>query len=347
MGRVRCARKTHLSKGNIPVADNLTTDVQDVVIIGSGPAGYTAAIYASRANLEPLLFTSSVQAGGELMNTTDVENFPGFPDGIMGPELMGHLEAQARKFGTDVQYEDVVELDLQAEPKRITLANGTKHYARAVIIATGSQYRELGLDGESALTGKGVSWCATCDGFFFRDQPLAVVGGGDSAMEEALFLTKFASKVYVVHRRDELRASQIMADRALANEKIEFIWDSAVEAINGETKVESLDIKNLKTGEVNTLDVNGVFIAIGSDPRTDLVKDVLEINPTDGTIQVQEPSTATNIPGVFAAGDVVDGKYRQAITAAGMGAKAAIDVEDYLASNTTASNRPELITEGS
>ena len=329
------------------MADNLTTDVQDVVIIGSGPAGYTAAIYASRANLEPLLFTSSVQAGGELMNTTDVENFPGFPNGIMGPELMGHLEAQARKFGTDVQYEDVVELDLQAEPKRITLANGTKHYARAVIIATGSQYRELGLDGESALTGKGVSWCATCDGFFFRDQPLAVVGGGDSAMEEALFLTKFASKVYVVHRRDELRASQIMADRALANEKIEFIWDSAVEAINGETKVESLDIKNLKTGEVNTLDVNGVFIAIGSDPRTDLVKDVLEINPTDGTIQVQEPSTATNIPGVFAAGDVVDGKYRQAITAAGMGAKAAIDVEDYLASNTTASNRPELITEGS
>ena len=329
------------------MADNLTTDVQDVVIIGSGPAGYTAAIYASRANLEPLLFTSSVQAGGELMNTTDVENFPGFPDGIMGPELMGHLEAQARKFGTDVQYEDVVELDLQAEPKRITLANGTTHYSRAVIIATGSQYRELGLDGESALTGKGVSWCATCDGFFFRDQPLAVVGGGDSAMEEALFLTKFASKVYVIHRRDELRASQIMADRALANDKIEFIWDSAVAAINGDNKVESLDIENLKTGEVNTLDVNGVFIAIGSDPRTDLVKDALEIDPVDGTIKVQEPSTATNIPGVFAAGDVVDGKYRQAITAAGMGAKAAIDVEDYLASNTTASNRPELITEGS
>lgn len=329
------------------MADNLTTDVHDVVIIGSGPAGYTAAIYASRANLEPVMFTSSVQAGGELMNTTDVENFPGFPDGIMGPELMGHLEAQARKFGTDVQYEDVVELDLKAEPKRITLADGSQHYSRSIIIATGSQYRELGLDGESALTGKGVSWCATCDGFFFRDQPLAVVGGGDSAMEEALFLTKFASEVYVIHRRDELRASQIMADRALANDKISFIWDSAVEAINGQDKVESLDIKNLVTGEINTLDVNGVFIAIGSDPRTDLVKDALEIDATDGTIKVLEPSTATNIPGVFAAGDVVDGKYRQAITAAGMGAKAAIDVEDYLASDATASSRPALLSEGS
>ena len=329
------------------MADNLTTDVHDVVIIGSGPAGYTAAIYASRANLETVMFTSSVQAGGELMNTTDVENFPGFPDGIMGPELMGHLEAQARKFGTDVQYEDVVELDLKAEPKRITLADGSQHYSRSIIIATGSQYRELGLDGESALTGKGVSWCATCDGFFFRDQPLAVVGGGDSAMEEALFLTKFASEVYVIHRRDELRASQIMADRALANDKISFIWDSAVEAINGHDKVESLDIKNLVTGEINTLDVNGVFIAIGSDPRTDLVKDALEIDATDGTIKVLEPSTATNIPGVFAAGDVVDGKYRQAITAAGMGAKAAIDVEDYLASDATASSRPALLSEGS
>lgn len=328
------------------MAENLTADVHDVVIIGSGPAGYTAAIYASRANLEPVMFTSSVQAGGELMNTTDVENFPGFPDGIMGPELMGHLEAQARKFGTDIQYEDVVEVDLKAEPKRITLGDGTQHYARAVIIATGSQYRELGIDGESALTGKGVSWCATCDGFFFRDQPLAVVGGGDSAMEEALFLTKFASKVYVIHRRDELRASQIMADRALANEKIEFIWDSAVTAINGEDKVKSVDIQNLKSGEVNTLDVNGVFIAIGSDPRTDLIKDVLDIDETDGTIVVQEPSTATNIPGVFAAGDVVDGKYRQAITAAGMGAKAAIDVEDYLSSNPTASKRPQLLSEG-
>lgn len=329
------------------MAENLTTDVHNVVIIGSGPAGYTAAIYASRANLEPVLFTSSVQAGGELMNTTDVENFPGFPDGIMGPELMSHLEAQARKFGTDVQYEDVVEVDLNAEPKRITLADGTNHYSRSVIISTGSQYRELGLDGESALTGKGVSWCATCDGFFFRDQPLAVVGGGDSAMEEAIFLTKFASKVYVVHRRDALRASQIMADRALSNEKIEFIWDSAVASINGQDKVESLDIQNLKTGEVNTLDVNGVFIAIGSDPRTDLVKGTLEINDADGTIKVLEPTTATNIPGVYAAGDVVDGKYRQAITAAGMGAKAAIDVEDYLAANPAASNRPALLTEGS
>lgn len=312
------------------MAENLTADVHDVVIIGSGPAGYTAAIYASRANLEPVLFTSSVEAGGELMNTTDVENYPGFPDGIMGPELMSRFEAQARRFGTDVQFEDVTELDLSAEPKRITLANGTVHHSRAVILATGSQYRELGLQGESALVGKGVSWCATCDGFFFRDQPLAVVGGGDSAMEEALFLTKFASKVYVVHRRDELRASQIMADRALANEKIEFIWDSTVTAINGDAKVESVDLLNLQSNETNTLDVNGVFIAIGSDPRTDLVKDQLDIDEVDGTIVVREPSTATKLPGVFAAGDVVDGKYRQAITAAGMGSKAAIDVEDYL-----------------
>lgn len=312
------------------MAENLTADVHDVVIIGSGPAGYTAAIYASRASLEPVLFTSSVEAGGELMNTTDVENFPGFPDGIMGPELMGHLESQARRFGTDVQYEDVTELDLTAEPKRITLADGTIHQARAVILSTGSQYRKLGLAGESELTGKGVSWCATCDGFFFRDQPLAVIGGGDSAMEEALFLTKFASKVYVIHRRDELRASQIMADRALAHDKIEFIWNSEVATINGADKVESVDLKNIQTDEVHTLDVNGVFIAIGSDPRTDLVKDQLDLDEEDGTIVVHEPSTATKLPGVFAAGDVVDGKYRQAITAAGMGAKAAIDVEDYL-----------------
>src|SRR5699024_2123906 len=270
----------------------------DVVIIASVPAGYTAAAYASRANLKPVLFTSSVEAGGGLMYPTDVENFPGFPAGVMGPELMGHLEAQARRFGTDVQYEDVTELDLNVQPKRITLADGTIHHARAVILATGSQYRELGLPGESALVGKGVSWCATCDGFFFRGQPLAVVGGGDSAMEEALFLTKFASKVYVIHRRDELRASQIMADRALANEKIEFIWNSTVTAINGEAKVESIDIHNVVEGTTNTLDVNGVFIAIGSDPRTDLVKDQLDIDETDGTIVVQEPSTATKIPGV-------------------------------------------------
>src|SRR5699024_1441557 len=248
----------------ILLAENLTADVHDVVIIGSGPAGYTAAIYASRANLEPVLFTSSVEAGGELMNTTDVENFPGFPEGIMGPELMGHLEAQARRFGTDVRYEDVTELDLNVQPNRITLADGSVHQARAIILSTGAQYRELGLDDEGALVGKGVSWCATCDGFVFRDQPLAVVGGGDSAMEEALFLTKFASKVYVIHRRDELRASQIMADRALANEKIEFIWNSAVTAINGDSKVESVDIHNVVEGTTNTLDVNGVFIAIGS-----------------------------------------------------------------------------------
>src|SRR5699024_5294506 len=220
-------------------------DVHDVVIIGSGPAGYTAAIYASRANLNPVLFTSSVEAGGELMNTTDVENYTGFPEGIMGPGLMIHFVAQARRFGTDVQYEDVTDLDLTAEPKSITLAYGTVHQARVVILATSSHYHDLGLPGESALMGKGVSWCATCDGFFFRDQPLAVVGGGDSAMEEALFLTKFASKVYVIHRRDELRASKIMAERGLANEKIEFIWNSEVTAINGDAKVESVDLHNV------------------------------------------------------------------------------------------------------
>src|SRR5699024_113489 len=263
-----------------------------------------------------------------------------------GPELMSHLEAQARKFGTDVQYEDVVEVDLKAEPKRVTLADGTNHYTRAIIVATGSKYRELGLDGESALTGKGVSWCATCDGFFFRDQPLAVVGGGDSAMEEAIFLTKFASKVYVIHRRDELRASQIMADRALANDKIEFIWDSTVSAINGQDKVESIDITNLKSEEISTLDVNGVFIAIGSDPRTDLAKDFLHIEETVCTFLVSEPSTATSMPSVFAAGAVGDGKYRQAITAAGMGAKAAIDGEDYLGSTSAASKSPQLLSEG-
>lgn len=305
------------------------TDVQDVIIIGSGPAGYTAAIYTARADLNPLVFTGSVTAGGELMNTTDVENFPGFPEGIMGPELMANMEAQARRFGADIQYEDVTEVDLKSAPKKVVLGSGEIHYAKSVILATGSAYRELGLEGEKRLTGHGISWCATCDGFFFREQNIAVVGGGDSAMEEALFLTKFASKVYVIHRRDELRASQIMAQRALDNEKIEFIWDSAVTEIHGESKVEGISVKNLKTQETSELEITGLFIAIGADPRTELVKDQVELN-LDGTIHIQHPSSKTSIEGVFAAGDVIDPTYRQAITAAGSGCVAAQDVETYL-----------------
>jgi thioredoxin reductase (NADPH) len=307
-----------------------TDVVRDVVIIGSGPAGYTAAIYAARANLNPLVVAGSVTAGGELMNTTDVENFPGFPDGIMGPELMSHLEKQATRFGAEVLYEDVVRVDLEAEPKSVTLGNGTEFRSHAVILSTGSAYRELGVDGEKRFSGHGVSWCATCDGFFFRDQNIAVVGGGDSAMEEALFLTKFASTVTVIHRRDELRASKTMADRALAHEKISFIWDTEVIGLDGEDKLKSLQLRNLKTGAESTIDVTGLFVAIGSDPRVDLVRDQLELTDK-GTIKVEHPSSRTSVPGVFAAGDVTDPTYRQAITAAGSGCVAAQDVEHYLA----------------
>ncbi|MCY1158029.1 MAG: trxB [Citricoccus sp.] len=307
-----------------------TDVVRDVVIIGSGPAGYTAAIYAARANLNPLVVAGSVTAGGELMNTTDVENFPGFPEGIMGPELMSHLEKQATRFGAEVLYEDVVSVDLKAEPKVVTLGNGTEFRSHAVILATGSAYRELGVDGEKRFSGHGVSWCATCDGFFFRDQNIAVVGGGDSAMEEALFLTKFASTVTVIHRRDELRASKTMADRALAHEKINFVWDTEVTGLDGEDKLKSLSLRSLKTGAESTLDVTGLFVAIGSDPRVDLVRDQLELTDK-GTIRVEYPSSRTSVPGVFAAGDVTDPTYRQAITAAGSGCVAAQDVEHYLA----------------
>lgn len=305
-------------------------DVRDVIIVGSGPAGYTAAIYTARAALKPLMLASSVEAGGELMNTTEVENYPGFPEGIVGPDLMEHFEKQAARFGTQIEFEDVVDLQLDGDIKKVSTGSGETYYARAVIISTGSAYRELGLPDEKRLSGHGVSWCATCDGFFFREQDIAVIGGGDSAMEEALFLTKFGKTVTVVHRRDSLRASKIMQDRAFNNPKISFLWNSDVEGIDGDNKVTALRLRNNLTGEQSTLAVTGVFVAIGNDPRVALVKDQLELT-AEGTIAVQGRSSRTSIPGVFAAGDVVDPTYRQAITASGSGCVAAIDVEHYLA----------------
>jgi thioredoxin reductase (NADPH) len=305
-------------------------EIRDVIVVGSGPAGYTAGIYTARANLNPLIFAGSVTAGGELMNTTEVENFPGFPEGVQGPELMDKFEQQASKFGAQIEFEDVESLDLQGEVKTVTLASGESYKARTVIVATGSAYRELGLPNEKRLSGHGVSWCATCDGFFFKDQDIAVIGGGDSAMEEALFLTKFARSVTVVHRRDSLRASKIMADRALAHEKITFVWNSEVADVVGGDKVTGLRVRSTVDGTESEIAVTGVFVAIGNDPRTSLVKDVLELTP-EGTIAVEGRSSKTSIPGVFAAGDVVDPTYRQAITAAGSGCVAALDVEHYLA----------------
>ncbi len=314
------------------MTDATPDQVHDVVIVGSGPAGYTAAVYTARANLNPIVLAGSVTAGGELMNTTDVENFPGFPEGIMGPELMMNMEQQARRFGADIRHEDASELKLDQPVKEITLANGQVLHSRAVILATGSAYRELGVPGEKEFSGHGVSWCATCDGFFFRDQNIAVVGGGDSAMEEALFLTKFASKVTVIHRREELRASQIMVDRAHANSAIEFLWNSEVTEVKGEGKVKQLALADTVTGAASTLDVTGLFVAIGHDPRVDLFKEQLDLTP-EGTLQVAGRSSRTSLPGVFAAGDVLDSTYRQAITAAGSGCAAAIDVEHWLADN--------------
>lgn len=312
----------------------MATEAQDVVrnviIIGSGPAGYTSAIYAARADLQPLVIAGSVTAGGELMNTTDVENFPGFPEGIMGPDLMDSMQKQAERFGAEILFDDVTAVELSGVVKVVTLGDGTTYRAHSVILSTGSAYRELGLPDEKRLAGHGVSWCATCDGFFFRDQEIAVIGGGDSAMEEALFLTKFASKVTVVHRRDALRASRIMADRALAHPKIEFIWDSEVIGISGADKVAGMSLRNLKTGTEQEVAVTGIFVAIGNDPRTDLIKDVLELT-SEGTIAVDGRTSKTSLPGVFAAGDVIDASYRQAITAAGSGCAAALDVERYLA----------------
>lgn len=304
--------------------------VHDVVIVGSGPAGYTAAVYAARADLKPIVIAGSVTAGGELMNTTEVENYPGFIDGIMGPDLMSNMQQQAERFGADIRFEDVTSVELDGEVKTVTVEDGTVLRTRAVIMATGSAYRKLGLPNEERLSGHGVSWCATCDGFFFKEQNIAVVGGGDSAIEEATFLTKFASKVTLIHRRDSFRASEIMRQRAFDDPKIEILWNKQVKDIHGDAKVESLTLEDTVSGETSELNVTGLFVAIGSDPRVDLVKDQLDLT-ADGTIAVDGRSSTTSIPGVFAAGDVVDPTYRQAITAAGSGCVAAVDAQHYLA----------------
>ncbi len=306
--------------------------MREVIIIGSGPAGYTAAIYAARAGLKPLMIASSVEPGGELMKTTEVENFPGFPGGLMGPDLMAKFQEQAESFGTEILLQDVVEVDLKANPKIVKCGNGDVFEAKAAILATGAAYRELGLPNEKALSGHGVSWCATCDGFFFREKTIAVVGGGDSAMEEALFLTRFASKVYVIHRRDSLKASKIMQDRAFANPKIEFIWNSGVEALLGDAKLTGVKLKDTVTGEESQMDLDGLFIAIGNDPRVWLVENQLELT-SEKFIKVDGRSSKTTIEGVFACGDVIDPTYRQAITAAGSGCVAALDAEHYIASH--------------
>lgn len=319
--------------------DNATNQsgekIHDVVIVGSGPAGWTAAVYAARANLAPIVIAGSVTAGGALMNTTDVENFPGFPDGILGPELMERMQAQAERFGAEVLYDDATEFELTDPIKTIRTGNGETFRTRAVILALGSEYREIGLPDEKRLSGRGVSWCATCDGFFFKEQHIAVVGGGDSAMEEATFLTKFASKVTVIHRRDELRASKIMADRAMADPKIEFAWNSEVIEVQGDERVSGLRLRDTITGAERDLPVTGMFVAIGHDPRSGPIAGQVELDD-EGYVVVEGRGTATNLPGVFACGDLVDHTYRQAITAAGTGCSAALDAERWLADQAEA-----------
>jgi len=311
------------------MSDSTGGQPRNVIVIGSGPAGYTAAVYAARASLEPLVFEGSVTAGGALMNTTEVENFPGFRDGIMGPALMDEMRAQAERFGAELVADDVIEVDLTGDVKVVKTAEGT-FTARAVILAMGSGYRKLGLPDEDRLSGHGVSWCATCDGFFFRDQNIAVVGGGDSAVEEATFLSRFGTKVTIIHRRDELRASKIMQDRAFADPKIEFAWNSEVAEIHGEDKLTGLTLRDTVTGETRELPATGLFIAIGHDPRSELLTGQVDLDD-EGYVLVEEGSTRTNLPGVFASGDLVDHTYRQAITAAGTGCAAALDAERYLA----------------
>ena len=305
------------------------SEINNLVIVGSGPAGYTAAIYASRAQLNPIIYEGAITAGGALMNTTEVENFPGFTDGIMGPKLMEDMRAQAKRFGAQLITDDIVEMDLGGEVKTLKDGSGNVVKAKSVILAMGSAYKEIGLENEKRLSGRGVSWCATCDGFFYRDQVIAVVGGGDSAMEEANFLTKFASKVYLIHRRDTLRASKIMAERAQNNPKIEFLFNTEVAEINGKDKVESLQLRNTKTGELSTREITGIFVAIGHSPRSELLAGQVSLDG-EGYVQVEGRSTRTNLKGVFACGDLVDHTYRQAITAAGSGCQAALDAERFL-----------------
>ncbi len=305
------------------------SDVRNLVIVGSGPAGYTAAIYAARAELKPLIYEGSVTAGGALMNTTEVENFPGFTDGVMGPDLMDSMRKQAKRFGAELVTDDIVEMDLAGEIKTLKDGSGNTIKAKAVILAMGSAYKEIGLENEKRLSGRGVSWCATCDGFFFRDQEIAVVGGGDSAMEEANFLTKFASKVVLIHRRDSLRASKIMAERAQNNPKIEFLWNTEVIDVLGDQKVSGLKLRNTVDGTESERDFTGLFVAIGHDPRSELVKGKVDLD-SEGYVKVEGRSTRTNVSGVFACGDLVDHTYRQAITAAGSGCQAALDAERFL-----------------
>jgi thioredoxin reductase (NADPH) len=307
----------------------MSEKIHEVVIVGSGPAGYTAAIYAARAQLEPIMYEGSVTAGGALMNTTEVENFPGFTDGIMGPDLMDSMRKQSARFGTKLITDDIVEMDLKGPVKTLKDGSGNVLKSKSVILAMGSAYREIGLENEKRLSGRGVSWCATCDGFFFRDQEIAVVGGGDSAVEEATFLTKFASKVTLIHRRDSLRASKIMADRAKANPKIEFLWNTEVTDVLGEAKMEALQLKNTLTGAVTKREFGALFIAIGHIPRSELITTQVDLD-AEGYVKVEGRSTKTNIEGVFACGDLVDHTYRQAITAAGSGCQAALDAEKFL-----------------